>query len=263
MNILDRFSLKGKYALINCPEYPYGKEIAAGLANAGASLYLSGPDEVKLKETAELLASEGTPVSGCFHYEQGTEEAASALSEAVKRELPSLDIYVENSSGRYLKGWNHSFEEIYDSLHFSQLGMMLTVQHLGSIMAEQGHGSVLLISDYAALVGCDPENYKDCADYAPEDFSLDYGYVKGSYVNYARQAAGYLGAHGCRCNCLAYSPLPGNRPEAFEAAFIRHAHLKQMITPEDVAATAVFFASDASRFITGTTLAIDGGYTAK
>lgn len=263
MNILEQFSLKGKHALITCPEYLYGREIALGLSCAGASVYLAGPDETALAQISKAMEEAGFPAGGSYSYCPGTEEASLALAEAVKRDLPSLDILVENSTGLRQKGWSHSFEDIYKILEFAQLGVMMTVQKLGEIMAAQGHGSVLLISDYAALAGCDPQNYTGCPEYAEEDFSLEYGYVKGSFVNYARQAAGYLGAAGCRCNCIAYGPLAGSKPEAFEKAFIRHSHLKRLASPEDVAAAAVFFASDASRFITGTTLAVDGGYTAK
>ena len=263
MNILEQFSLKGKNALITCPEYLYGREIALGLSSAGTAVYLAGPDEAALEEISKVLEEAGVPAAGRYAYVPGTEEASVALAEAVKRDMSSLDILVENSTGMRLKGWSHSYEEIYKILEFTQLGVMMTVQKLGEIMASQAHGSVLLISDYAALAGCDPQNYVSCQDYASEDFSLEYGYVKGSFVNYARQAAGYLGSAGCRCNCIAYGPLAGSKPEAFEEAFIRHSHLKRLASPEDVAAAAVFFASDASRFITGTTLAVDGGYTAK
>lgn len=263
MNILEQFSLKGKHALITCPEYPYGKEIAAGLCSAGANVYLASPHTDAMNQVAAALKEAGTTISGCYSYAPGTEEAAVDLADAIKKDLPTLDILVENSTGLRKEGWSHSFEDIYGVLQFAQLGVMLTVQKLGEIMATQGHGSVLLISDYAALVGCDPYNYKDCPEDMAKDFSLEYGYLKGSFVNYARQAAGYLGSAGCRCNCIAYGPLAGTRPEAFENAFVRHSHLKRLAGPEDVAAAAVFFASDASRFITGTTLAVDGGYTAK
>lgn len=263
MNILDKFSLAGKHALVTYPEYTYGTEIAAGLAAAGAAVYLAGPDQEALDQAAADMQAAGVSAAGTFIYSQETEAAAAALAASVKAALPSLDIFVDNSSGLQLEGWSHSFEEIYNNLRITQMGMMLTVKHLGEIMAEQGHGSMIFVSDYAALVGCDLQNYKDCPEYAPKDFSVDYCFVKGSYVNYARQAAGYLGAHNCRCNCIAYGPLAGTKPEAFEKAFIRHSHIKRLANGDDVAQAAVFFASDASEFITGTTLAVDGGYTAK
>lgn len=263
MNILEKFSLSGKSALITNPEYPYGVEIAQGLQAAGASVWLAGADPDILHQISNRLLEKGCQISGYFPYKQGTETAALALSDAIKKELPSLNILVDNSSGHTLHGWDHTFDEIFDQMQFTQLGLMLTVKHLGALMADQGHGSVIFVSDYAALAGCDPQNYNNCPQDRDTDFSIDYGFVKGSYVNYARQAAGYLGAHNCRCNCIAYGPLTGTRNAGFEEAFIRHSHLKRLAGKEDVAAAAVFLASDASAYITGITLPVDGGYTAK
>jgi NAD(P)-dependent dehydrogenase (short-subunit alcohol dehydrogenase family) len=140
---------------------------------------------------------------------------------------------------------------------------MLTVKHLGLIMAAQGFGSMIFVSDYAALVGFDRQNYINTPEKFEQDFSLNYGFVKGSYVNYVRQAAGYLGEHNARCNCIAYAPLAENVPEGFSKAFIRHSHLKRLATARDIKAAVVFLASDASAYITGITLPVDGGYTAK
>ena len=141
--------------------------------------------------------------------------------------------------------------------------MMLTVQSLGHLLKEQGHGSVLLVSDYGALVGYDPENYQDSPERNPMDFSYLKGFIGGGAVNYVRQASNYLAEHGCRCNALAFSPLESSCPDGFAQAFIRHSQIKRLLTPADVAAAAVFLASDASSFITGVTLPVDGGYTAK
>ena len=156
--------------------------------------------------------------------------------------------------------------------------MMLTIQSLGHIFAEQGHGSVILVADYGALVGYDPVNYKACSETSHDlskdvsldstrdfsrDFSLVKGFISGGAVNYARQASNYLAEHGCRCNSIAFGPLKGSHTEAFEEAFIRHSQVKRLITPADIGAAAVFLASDASAFITGVTLPVDGGYTAK
>ena len=131
MNILEQFSLKGKNALITCPEYPYGKEIAAGLCSAGACVYLAGPNAEAMNQLAASLKESGTPVSGCYAYEPGTEAAAVALADTIKKDLNTLDILVENSTGLRKEGWSHSFEDIYEILQFAQLGVMLTVQKLG------------------------------------------------------------------------------------------------------------------------------------
>ena len=158
-------------------------------------------------------------------------------------------------------GWDQSFETIYRQLEETHLGLMLTVQALGHVFAEQGHGSVILVTDYGALVGYDPQNYTE--DESAQDFSLVKGFVKGAAVNYARQASNFLAEHGCRCNTVAFSPISGEKTPEFEAQFIRHSQIKRMLQPADIAGAIVFLASDASAFSTGTTLPVDGGYTAK
>jgi NAD(P)-dependent dehydrogenase (short-subunit alcohol dehydrogenase family) len=263
MDIKSKFSLAGKKALISSPEMVYGTEIALGFCEAEAEVWLCGANTRALQDVAQVLKNAGYDAAGLIEYHQGDEAAACELAGRAKSSMGRIDIFADNSSNLLLKGWDHTFEEITGNLHITQTGLMLTLKHIGMAMAAQKSGSVLFITDYAALVGCDIH----CFDHAPEafdeGFSLDYGFVKGSTVNYARQAAGYLGEHNIRCNCIAYAPLATHWPSGFEQAFIRHSHLKRMASPDDVKTAAVFLASDASAYITGITLPVDGGYTAK
>ena len=139
--------------------------------------------------------------------------------------------------------------------------MMLTVQSIGRILAEQGHGSMILITDYGALVGYDVQNYT--SGQMDDDFSLVKGFIKGGAVNYVRQTSNYLAEHGCRCNALALAPLEGMKSAEFEGQYIRHSQVKRMMKATDLASALIFLGSDASQYITGITLPVDGGYTAK
>lgn len=250
-DILAKFSLEGKNALIVCPEKPYGREIAAGLASAGAKIWLAGSKEPDF------------PHAGFFPYDHGSAEAAAALETAVRDTLPSLDVVVENGLFPADAGPAPDFEAIHAQLRATHLGMMLTVQALGRILTDQGHGSVILVTDYGALAGYDPQNAAACPACAPSEATLLRGFALGGAVNYARQASNWLAEHGCRCNALAFAPPEGSVPDAFREAFVRHSQIGRLTRPEDAAAAAVFLASDASAFITGVTLPVDGGYTAK
>ena len=122
MNILDSFSLKGKKAIIIEPQLVYGKEIVSGLASAGADVFLAGPDTGELKGISEYIEQNGDHVSGIFDYVQGTEEESLSLKDKVIQEMGSVDIIVENSSSKKLRGWSgHSFNDIYEDLKFTQL----------------------------------------------------------------------------------------------------------------------------------------------
>ena len=252
-NILDRFSLAGKKALIVCPENPYSREIAAGLAAAGAEIWVAGSTPAEL----------GVAVCGAFDYEHGSKDSAVKLAEDVRAKMGTLDIVIENGLYTPVKGWKQGFKEIHEQLAKTELGLMLTVQSLGRILAEQGHGSVILVADYGALVGYDPQNYVSCPEEKEGDFSFVKGFISGGVVNYARQSSNYLAENGCRCNAIAFAPLEGSCSEEFKTAFTRHNQTKRLLSAKDVAAAVVFLASDASEFITGITLPVDGGYTAK
>lgn len=251
--LLEKFSLEGKKALVVCPENPYGKELVEGLLSAGAEVWLAG-------DAAACKAFAGLP---CIPYEHGSAEAAAQLERDVREQMGVLDVVVENGLWTDRTGWQQSYEAICEELRSTHLGMMLTVQALGHILAEQGHGSVLLIADYGALTGYDPVHYEQSPELWEQDFSLVKGFAAGGVVNYARQASNYLAEQGCRCNAIAFGPLEGSCPDAFRESFVRHSQIKRLLKPEDVAAAAVFLASDASAFITGVTLPVDGGYTAK
>ena len=257
----NRFNLHGKTALVNAPQNDYATEVAIGLVQAGAQVWLCG-DITSIKKSAEQAKEAGAPISGLISYIQGTEESAKELAQTVKSTIGKIDIFVDASANVSCRGWSKSFDEI--SLLFKQLqtGLIMTVKHIGLYMAEAQSGSVLFLTNYGALVGYDVHNYTK-QDEFEQDFSLVNGFLCGSYVNYTRQAAGYLGENNIRCNCLAYAPLTGKKSKDFEEKFIRHSHLKRMASVEDVQSAAVFFASDASSYITGVTLPIDGGYTAK
>lgn len=241
------FSVEGRTALIHGTDTVYGKEICEGLITAGAKVWICGD-----------LHCEGV-----IPYAAGSEESAEALATYVKKNIGNIDIFIECSTDERPGGWNHSYEQIYAALKEPLLGSMLTVKHIGMLMTEAGYGSVIFVTDYAALVGCDVQNYTEVPEQFDRDFSLEYGFIKGAYVNYARQCAGYLGQHDVRCNVIALSPIEGQMPYGFEKKYIRHTDIKRMARPSDLVGAVIFLASDASVYITGITLPVDGGYTAK
>lgn len=249
----NKFSLAGKNVLVICPEHNWGPDVVKGLVDAGCKVFLAGPNEDAMK------AMDG--IAGCFVYDHRTKAQALAMAETAQTALGSIDAMVENSLHTSAQGWEQSYQQIYSQLETTHLGMMLTVQAVGNVMAQQGSGSVIIMTETGALSGYDPYNYQDAPKRFDRDFSLVKGFIYGGAINYTRQAAGFLGENGCRCNCLVCAPRDGE--PGFAEAYLRHSHLKTPVTGQDVANAVMFLAADAAAHITGIALPVDGGYCAK
>ena len=149
---VNKFSLAGKSALVICPENNWGPEVVQGLKAAGCKVFLAGPNEEAMK---------AMDAAGYYVYDHSTKAQALAMAEAAKAALGSIDVMVENSLYTEVRGWDQSYATIYSQLEVTHLGMMLTVQAVGDVMAAQGMGSGIIMTETGALSGYDVHSYKD------------------------------------------------------------------------------------------------------
>jgi len=261
MDIINKFSLKGKTALITGGAGLYGRQIVEALLSAGARTYCASRNLGNLKELAAEMQQKGGYELIPMYLDQGSEESINELRNAIASREKSFDILVNNAVLRPMKGWDDSSKRFEESMDVNATGLFNITRAFGDIMEKQGSGSIINIGSIQGMVGPDATLYKglDMNGFIP-----DYFFHKGGMINFTRFAASYYGHASVRCNCIS----PGGfKTESHIPDFVERYNertfLGRMADDTDLMGIIVFLASDASVYITGANIPVDGGYTAK
>jgi NAD(P)-dependent dehydrogenase (short-subunit alcohol dehydrogenase family) len=260
MNILDQFTLKGKVALMTGGAGLYGRQIVTALAEAGARTVIASRDVAALEKVAEEHRAQGQDVTA-LQLDQGEEASIMNLRDEVKARYGGLDVLINNAVLRPMKkGYQDSAATFAESMQVNATGLFLITRAMGDLMAERKQGSIINIGSIQGMIGPDPTIYRgtDMSGWYP-----DYFFHKGGIINFTRFIGSYYGAHGIRCNCVSAGGFFSNQPEAFVRQYSERTFLGRMAGEGDLKGIVVFLASDASAYLTGTNIPVDGGYTAK
>jgi NAD(P)-dependent dehydrogenase (short-subunit alcohol dehydrogenase family) len=249
------FSLAGKKALVTGASRGIGQVIAVAFAQAGADVALVARGADGLAATAKEVRDLGRQAIEIPADLTGQETAATVVTEAIDR-LGHLDVVVNNAGGSSfmvpfldlrLSGWEKVLRLNLDAT-------MRICQAAGAHMTARGGGSVINIASVAGL--------------AAAPFLAPYGAAKAAVVSLTKTLASEWGRTGVRVNalCPGWTATELNRvlwdsPDGGQAT-IASVPLGRWAKPEEMAGPAIFLASEASSFMTGQVLVIDGGQTA-
>ena len=253
------FSLENKTILLTGGAGLYGRGLAAMLAATGANVILAARDVAKLQAVAEDECAKGNCVTA-EQLDQGDEASVNALAQRVHERFGALDGLVNNAVLRPMKGANGGVAQFAESMRVNATGIMLMHHVFGKAMAEAGRGSIVNIGSIQGMIGPSYELYNgtNMGDMPP-----DYFFHKGGMVNLTRFYAALYGPKSVRVNCLAPGGFFNHQPEPFLQRYCEHTMLGRMADDTDLGGAVIFLLSDASRYITGVNLPVDGGYTAK
>jgi len=253
------FSLQGRTILLTGGAGLYGRGLAAMLAKTGATLILAARDVTKLQAVAEEETSKGHQVFA-ESLDQGDEASVQALNGRVTSRFGPLHGLVNNAVLRPMKSANGAAEQFAESMRVNATGVMLMHRHFGQTMAEAGRGSIVNIGSIQGMIGPSYELYTgtNMGDMPP-----DYFFHKGGMENLTRFYAALYGPKNVRVNNLAPGGFFNHQPEPFLQRYCEHTMLGRMADDTDLGGAVIFLLSDASRYITGVNLPVDGGYTAK
>lgn len=257
--MLPSFSLQGKVVLLTGGAGLYGRTLAAALAEAGATLVIASRDGSKLQAVAEEENARGGQVVA-ESFDQGDESSILALKDRLQERFGPLDGLVNNAVLRPMKGANGDASQFSESMRVNATGVMLMHRHFGTAMAKAGRGSIVNIGSIQGMIGPSYELYTGTA---MGDMPPDYFFHKGGMLNLTRFYAALFGPNSVRVNCLSPGGFFNNQPGPFVQRYSEHTMLGRMADDSDLGGAVIFLLSDASSYITGVNLPVDGGYTAK
>ena len=258
MHTNDLFRLDGRVALVTGGAGIYGIHITRALAEAGAHVVIASRNSEQCKEVAGTLGEEGLKVSGA-ELDLGSSESIQALCEEIVSEFGKLDILFNNAVAR--AGGDPSTvtqEDWIGAMKVNSTGFFMSCKIFGEQMVKQRSGVIVNISSIYGVVGPNFNIYEGTDITSP----ANYAFAKGGMINFTRYAASYYGRFGIRVNCISPGGFQTDQPETFIKNYSKQTPLGRMATDDDIKGAAVFLASDASAYITGHNLMVDGGWTA-
>ncbi len=258
MNTNDLFRLDGKIALVTGGAGIYGIHITRALAEVGGHVVVASRNLEQCEKVASDMQAEGLKVSAA-HLDLGSSDSITKVCEDMVSEFGKIDILFNNAVAR--AGGNPSTvteEQWVTAMHINSTGFFMASKIFGEQMIKQKSGVMVNISSIYGVVGPNFYIYEGTDITSPANYAFD----KGGMINFTRYAASYYGKFGVRVNCISPGGFQTDQPEIFIENYSKQVPLGRMATDDDIKGAAVFLASDASSYITGQNLLVDGGWTA-
>lgn len=255
MSVLDSFALDGKTAVVTGGSRGIGNAIATALAEAGAAVVVANRTEEEGREAAAEIRDLTGADAVAIPADVTDEESVRRLVDRTVERFGSLDVLVNNAGIAIGEPAEEKSRENWErTIETNLTGVFFCSKHGGRAMMDGGGGSIVNVSSINAFVA---------EEHVPH---VDYHASKGGVEALTRQLASEWGEHDIRVNTLApgfvRTELSSDENEVNETRRSR-IPLGELATPDDLVGAAVFLASDAARYVTGTTLLVDGGYVAR
>lgn len=269
--IQDLFDLTGRAALVTGGAGLLGQQFCKTLAEAGASVVVADLNGDAAASQAETLLREGYHALG-VGVDVTDPDSVSRMVSAATQMFGRLDILVtsaamdpkfDNTQGEIpdnafetypLAQWNQA-------LDINLTGMFLCCQAAARVMKAQGRGSIINICSTYGLAGPDQRIYEREGE-PPRYKPVYYSVTKAGVLGLTRYIATYYAGTAIRCNALTPGGVYNDHDEQFTKAYSYRAVMGRMAEKHEMNGGLLFLASDASSYMTGGNLVVDGGWTA-
>jgi NAD(P)-dependent dehydrogenase (short-subunit alcohol dehydrogenase family) len=263
LSVKELFDLNGRIALVTGAAMGIGREIAQGLLEIGARVVCTSRERDRAELAARELATRTNGETMGLALDVRDESSVAATFREVADRWGGLDVLVNNAGGapvsEHYHVWDRKLEDWRYVLETNLTGTFLCTRAAAQLMMPRRHGSIINIASVAGMVGRDRRMYEGI-DMRPN--LVDYAASKAGILGFTRDAAAELGPFGVRVNAISPGGVFRKHNEEFVRRYSREVALGRMAREGiDMKGAAVFLASEASAYITGENLVVDGGFT--
>jgi NAD(P)-dependent dehydrogenase (short-subunit alcohol dehydrogenase family) len=253
MNVLSAFDLTGKVAVVTGGAQGLGEGFAQALSEVGARVAIAARNDERNEAMAERLNGQGGEAIA-VHLDVTDPGSVEAMVAQVHRRLGPIDILVNNAGQCYHRpALDVPLAEFKDVLEVNLFGVWNCAQAIGRGMVERRSGVIVNIGSISAMIVNRPQ------------MQPAYNASKAAVHQLTKSLAAEWAPYGVRVNAMAPGYIKTAMAPVDEPRFRRHwiedTPMQRYAYPEELGPTLVYLASDASRFMTGSVLVIDGGYT--
>jgi NAD(P)-dependent dehydrogenase (short-subunit alcohol dehydrogenase family) len=255
VNAKQLFDLSGRVAIITGGSIGLGRQMAEGLAEMGANLVLCARKKERCEQAAEELKRLGVKTLALACDVKNPDQIREVVQRAISQ-FGRIDVLINNAGTSWgapveemrLEHWNKVIET-------NLTGTFLFSQAVGKIMVPQRRGKIINIASVAGIRGAPPEFQ-----------AIGYHASKGGIIALTKDLACKWGVHNIQVNAIAPGWFPTHMSEVIiernRESFLKRIPLGRFGSDHDLKGAAAFLASDASDFVTGHVLVVDGGQTA-
>jgi NAD(P)-dependent dehydrogenase (short-subunit alcohol dehydrogenase family) len=257
MSVKRLFDLAGKVALVTGGSRGLGLQFAEALGEMGAKVAITARKAPELEQARSHLSKLGVESKAIVNDLQDTDSVKPMVDEVLKS-FGRIDILVNNAGAAWgSPAEDHPLEAWHKVLNLNLTAIFLLSQTVGKLsMIPRKYGKIINVASIAGLVGTEP-------GFMP---TIAYNSSKGGVVNFTRALAAEWARYNITVNAIAPGVFPSKMSQGMidrsEQYIMQQTPLKRLGGEEDLKGVAVLLASDASAYITGQTIAVDGGFTA-
>lgn len=259
----ERFRLDSKVVIITGAAGLIGQAFCFDIAKSGAAIILADIDEKKGMELEKRINQKFDRKTSVFVQTDITNlDSVTKLIEFTLNKFEKIDALVNNAYPRNKK-YGAKFEDVTyknfcENVNLHLGGYFLIIQQIAKVMTKQKYGNIINMSSIYGFAAPEFGLYQGTDMTVP----VEYAAVKGAIINLTKYLAAYLGRYNIRVNSISPGGVFNNQPESFVKKYSQLVPLgNRMADTDDLTGTLIFLLSDASKYLTGQNIVIDGGWT--